>query len=202
MKIGEKFSLTALKGLVYATTCAGSLFFSTAVQAQGEEFYTLMCSYSQTMSIAFDTSRRPVGQGQGAMIEFTFEHAPQGYQAAPSSLRPGQCTWMDRPLKESEPRKVRLYQPTVKGMRIKRDGRGRSAFQLTGQSAIRQGREDFDLIYSMPAEEGTLFKLRAQQALESLGRGRGFSRRDYFYAEQMIVDGPLSHRIGGSTPIR
>lgn len=201
MKIGEKFSLTALKGFVYATTCAGSLFFSTAVQAQGEEFYTLICSYSQNMSVAFDTSRRPVGQGQGAMIEFIFERAPQGYQAAPESLRPGQCTWMDRPLKDSEPRKVRLYQPTVKGLRIKHDGRGRSAFQLTGQITSRNGRDDFDIIYSMSAEEGTLFELRAQQALEKLGRGFSL-RHDYLYAEQMIVHGRADRRPGSSTPER
>jgi hypothetical protein len=201
MNVREADSTIGLKGLMFTTTCAGVLFSSTAACAQSEELYTLMCSYSRDMSITFDASRRPVGQRQGAMIKLTFEHAPQGYQSVPESLRPGQCTWMDRPLKDDEPRKVRLYKPTVRGMRLKRDGRGRSSFQLTSQTTSRPGRNEFEIVYSMPAEEGTLFKFFAQQSLENLGRGFSI-RDDFFYAQQMIVHGPLSHRIGGSPPKR
>lgn len=179
-------SMSTPKLLLWAAILVGGAAMPAAVNAQDDPFYKLICSYSRNMGFAFELTVGPRGRvvsGEGAEIEFTFDAAPKGYLSGQDTLRPGQCTWMDRAMKDSEPKKVKLYKQGVKAFRI-RNSRDRSYFLLTSATSERNGRESYDIIYSMPAEEGTLFTLTAQQAVKD--RGLGFTiLDDYLYASEI-----------------
>lgn len=173
------------RGLIWTAILVGGMTLPVQAKAEDIPFYKLMCSYSRDMGFAFESAVGPRGRvlsGEGAEIEFTFSAAPKGYLSGQDTLRPGQCTWMDRAMKDSEPKKVKLYKQGVKAFRI-RNTRDRSYFLLTGATSERNGRESYDIIYSMPAEEGTLFILSARQAAD---RGPRFSvLRDYLEASDI-----------------
>lgn len=155
-------------------------------RANDEPFYELYCSYSRNMGFGFELTVGPKGRaasGEGAEIEFTFDAASKGFSSGNDTLRPGQCTWWDRPMKDSEPRKVKLYKQGVKSFRI-RKGRDRSYFVLAGPTSERNGRESYNVIFSMPAQEGALFRLTARQAKKNY-RGGFAVVKDYLFASHI-----------------
>ena len=168
-----------------AAITLGIIALPAPALAEDDPFYKLMFSYSRSMGFAFEATAGPRGRvfsGEGAMVEFIFDAGATGFTAGRDSLRPGQCTWLDRAMKDNEPRKVKLYKPGVKAFRI-RNTRNGEYFLLTGPTRERNGRESYHIIYSMPVEEGTLFTLDAQRAAEHY---RGFTLpHDHFNARNI-----------------
>jgi len=85
--------------------CVGvSTSSSHDARADGGAYYDFYCRGSLPM--------RVYGQGVYLMYKPSYQKAgPKG-----SALQPGTCAWKDRGLKTSEPRKIRLFPFSLKGV--------------------------------------------------------------------------------------
>ncbi len=178
----RKYTLAALAVL----SIVGVLTFEVQASSKDDPLYPLYCSYGLDLGFAFESvgGSRPRGTPEdSAMVEFRFEPATVSYSAGRNELRPGQCTWLDRTMTRDEPKVVRLYMKGLRTFRMRGTG-DRRQFLLTGPTKTRNGRDAFEVLYSMPAEEGVHFTLNARRAVDRYGRNISVVH-DYLYANNI-----------------
>ncbi len=110
-RLGERMSLGRKPSILIAigALAAGLSMGSTAALAAPTTTYPIVCKGGVTMHFAF-------GQGTShATVLITFAKAPAGASQQPPG--PGQCAWLDRPISQAEPSKLR-FRARVKSFRV------------------------------------------------------------------------------------
>lgn len=132
---------TALVGVLGAISLQESVLAQTA--------YPMICRGGGNMTMNVIVG--PVGVPDYSanrvynIIRLGFERAPARYNASnPGSLQPGQCTWRDRPLYNSEPTQINFYTQVPIYVGFKARGRHpldiRTSSFRTDAQALQTGR--------------------------------------------------------------
>ena len=99
----RKRLLTARVGIVM-TMLAGLV----SAPASAEEYYPMVCRAGGDMYGRIFTDGDAGSPSNGLHINLFFEKASTGYAVSPDALEPGQCAWVDRAIRDSEPRMARF----------------------------------------------------------------------------------------------
>jgi len=163
--------------VIYILLVFFSTFYISSAQAKPPAgYYYLICKSNGNENISIEpTATRNLEVG------ISFRRSTKGYKQAPSALRPGECTFVDRPLSSKEPdnavlsfaqqkkvsidpagflipgRRIRNVQHFPVSLRVNRTNRGLTINFLQGQPSSRGSRKQ--AFAKIMMETGKLYTL-------------------------------------------